>query len=119
MGLFDFSAKKETTKISVEILKGLVEKNAVLDSTKHLFAEFENVKEGVFIVEGASEKVWNMAKDKLPFELKPSPDFKTSYLIVFGNENKILAIDVVVSEGLEEEFAATMKNNNYILRIQK
>lgn len=119
MGWFDISPKKETTKVCVEVFKGLVEKSAVLDSTKKSFSDFENVKEGVFIVEGASEKVWAMAKDKLSFDLNISPDFKLSYLIFFSTENKILAVKAIVSEGLEAGFAEVFKSNNYILRIQK
>lgn len=118
MGFFS-STPKETTKINVEIFNGLLEKAAIVDNAKKEFAEVENLKEAAFITKGASEKVWAMAKDKLNFDLNISDEFCLSYVIFFNNDNKIVKIMVVVSGGIEEDFAKYLEDNNYILRIQK
>lgn len=118
MGFFD-KTPKETTKFCVEVFKGKLEKAAVVDSSKKEFAENENLKESVFVVEGASEKVLSMAKGKLTFDVNLSEDFHMSYLIFFTKENKIFKLVAVITEGFDDEFAKLLEDNKYILRIQK
>lgn len=118
MGFFD-KTPKETTKVCLEVFKGKLEKAAIVDSSKKEFAENENLKESVFIVEGASEKVMTMAKGKLNFDVNISDDFKLSYLIFFTNENKIHKLIAIITEGLEDELAKLLEDNKFILRIQK
>lgn len=119
MGLLDFSTKKESTKVCVEIFKGKLEKAAIADSSKKEFAENENLKESVFIVDGASEKVMTLAKGKLNFEVNLTEDFKMSYLIFFTKENKIFKIVAIINEGLEEELSKLLEENKFVLRIQR
>ena len=118
MGFFD-KTPKETTKVCLEVFKGQLEKAAIVDSSKKEFAENADLKESVFIAEGASEKVMNLAKDKLSFEVNISEDLKLSYLIFFTNDNKIHKLVAIITEGIEEELAKFLEENKFILRIQR
>ena len=118
MGFFD-KTPKETTKVCLEVFKGNLEKAAIVDSSKKEFAEIDDLKESVFIVDGASEKVMSIAKSKLNFDVNISDDFKLSYLIFFNTDNKIHKIIAIITEGLDDELAKLLEDNKFILRIQK
>lgn len=119
MSLFDLFSKTETTKVCIEVFKGQLEKAAIADCSKKEFAENANLMESVFIVEGADEKVITRTKERLPFDINITDDFQLSYLVLLTNDNKISKIICVVTEGLEENLAKLLKDNNYILRIRR
>ena len=119
MSIFDLFSKTEATKVRLEIFKGQLEKAAIVDCSKKEFAENANLMESVLIVDGADEKVITRTKEKLSFDINITDDFKLSYLVLLTNENKISKIIGIVTEGLEEDLAKLLKDNNYILRIRR
>lgn len=122
MGILEnFCKQPNTTKVFVEVFKGQLEKDAIVDSAKKEFSENENLKEAVFITKGASENVWTKAMAKLNFELNVSEDLRQSFLIMFNNDKNstIVKVQVIISESIEESFGQFLANNSYILRILK
>ena len=69
MGFFDITPKKESTQICVEVFKGHLEKDAIVDYTKKEFTDNENLIESVFIVEGADENLMTIAKKHIAEEV--------------------------------------------------
>ena len=119
MGFFNITQKKDSTQIYVEVFKGNLEQDAIVDRVKKEFSENENLKEAAFVVEGADEKLMTKTKELLTFEINYSEDFKLSYLAFITKNNKVFKLVTIITEGLEENFEKLLENNKFILRITK
>lgn len=122
MGLFSRFMKenKFITKYEVEVFKGILTAQAVVEFCKKEFAESESVKEVAILGNLTAENQFlKLMMDKHFFSAQVSEDFTPTYLVCINDQNKVAKIKLAVSESIDDKLNNLFAKNNQIIRISQ
>lgn len=122
MGLFDMlkpTPPKVEVKIEVEVIKGELLKDALVEAVKKEFALTENVSEAVLL--GDLEKcdlVFRKTIENSFIKISVAPGLTLSYLLFVSNNN-VAKIVGIVSDSIDVNLQTLLDSNKQIVRINK